>query len=56
MFEVGSIGGGELGARSSFDSDMGLDELLAIQNTMFQTRTVCKDCFHCEFLSIHNFH
>ena len=47
MFEVGTLDeSSELGARSgSFggdDTELGVDELLAIQNTMFEARTVCK--------------
>ena len=45
MFEVGSLDQSELGARSGGfgDDELGIDELLAIQNTIFETRTVCKE-------------
>ena len=47
MFEVGTLDeSSELGARSGGfggdDTELGVDELLAIQNTMFEARTVCK--------------
>ena len=48
MFEVGTLDESELGARSGgfgsddFNTELGVDELLAIQNTMFEARTVCK--------------
>ena len=44
MFEVGNSGALDLGARSSsiVDDSLGLDELLAVQNKMFQSRTVCE--------------
>jgi hypothetical protein len=46
MFEVGTLDQSELGARSGGfggdDTELGVDELLAIQNTMFEARTVCK--------------
>lgn len=50
MFEVGTLDESELGARSGgfgsddFNTELGVDELLAIQNTMFEARTVCKAC------------
>ena len=47
MFEVGTLDeSSELGARfggfGGDDTELGVDELLAIQNTMFEARTVCK--------------
>jgi len=46
MFEVGTLDESDLGARSGGfggdDTELGVDELLAIQNTMFEARTVCK--------------
>ena len=44
MFEVGNAGALDLGARSGsiVDDNLGLDELLAVQNKMFQSRTVCE--------------